>query len=114
MKIEIYARGEPRTGKSFVLVRLAKVLNSYGFETSAVVNIETDVEKLEAMRLEDRSAFITGDRMVQFGDWTFELDKDDVLTKVLFKGMTVHSTEVVIGLSITAQPELTLRGAITE
>jgi len=108
MKIEVYAEGEPRSGKSFILERIKETLKAYGFDANNVVNVTADKELLTLIRDEDRQHFLTGDRKLIFGEWEFEIDKEGHLMKVIHAGSQICTSEVWIGFFAESLMEVQL------
>jgi hypothetical protein len=112
MKIEVYAEGEPRSGKSFILERIKETLKAYGFDANNVVNVTADKELLTLIRDEDRQHFLTGDRKLIFGDWEFEIDKVGHLMKVIHAGAVLETSEVWVGLFVDSLMEVNLNAVL--
>ena len=98
MKIEVFAQGTPRSGKSFILERIRDEMKAYSFDADRIINVEADKEKLTLIRDEDRQHFLTGDRKIIFGEWQFEINKEGHLMKVIHAGSEICTSEVWIGL----------------
>jgi len=112
MKIEVYAEGLPRSGKSFILERIREEMKAYGFDSNPVINVSVDRELLTLIRDEDRMHFLTGDRKLIFGNWEFEINKNGELMKVLHAGAEINTEEVNINLARGALMQVSLEATL--
>jgi len=104
MELTIEAKGPSASGKSFILERVAKLLELYGFTKSQEVFM-TDVvtgiptEQLVMTRADDEAHFIMGEKMIPLGDWIIELDEKNSFVAAYHKGVDVNAREVDVSFA---------------
>ena len=115
MELRITAHGGPGSGKTFILMRIAELLETYGFVSEGLW--ETSAEGIEEMALtreEDKVHFIQGERRIKFGDWEVELDNLGTLVEVFYKGKATRAREVKLTLGHRMIPLITLETVAVE
>jgi len=114
MEVNVTASGGPGTGKTFILMRVVELLESYGFTSESLLEIAEGLEEVSMTRKDDRVHFIQGERRLKFGDWEIELDNLGTLVEVYYKGKATRASEVKLTLGHRTVPLITLETVAVE
>ena len=96
MRVAIHAEGEEGSGKTFILKKIATLLEVYGFEIDEDVPSDVNEEVVIAAREDDQLHYIDGANVVIVGDWMLELNESWQLVDAHYKGDNVMAREVIM------------------
>ena len=118
MKISIVASGPKASGKSFILGQIIKLLKLYGFRVSQQIECQpifhdgVPTEQLVMKRDDDEAHFVMGDKIIQLGDWTLELDNNNALVSAFHDGKDVNAREIEVNFAFRQFTTITTKDII--